>query len=79
MISWNIVDELLDKGRASNVKYILFGSDIFADINKPSINKALFILNSNNYISINNTRRVSTMFLSYEFARKKNKDYPIYF
>ena len=71
-----IINEILNKGRASNVKYVLFCSDIFDDIDKPSINKALFILNSNNYISLNNTRRVSTMFLSYEFA-KKNKDYPI--
>ena len=54
---------------------ILFGSEIFADIKHSSINKSLFILNSNNYTSIKNLRNVSTMFMSYRFAKNNNRDY----
>jgi len=57
------------------VENILFGSEIFADIKHPSINKALFILNSNNYTSIKNLRSVSTMFMSYRFAKSNNRNY----
>ena len=57
------------------VENILFGSEIFADIKHCSINKALFILNSNNYTSIKNLRNVSTMFMSYRFAKNKNRYY----
>jgi len=57
------------------VENILFGSKIFADIKHSSINKALFILNSNNYTSIKNLRSVSTMFISYRFAKNNNRNY----
>lgn len=57
------------------VENILFGSEVFADRKHLSINKALFLLNSNNYDSIDNMRKISTMFMSYRFAKKNNKDY----
>ena len=57
------------------VENILFGSEVFADRKHLSINKALFLLNSNNYDSIDNMRKISTMFMSYRFAKKNDKDY----
>lgn len=69
-----LIDSDLKEG-GYNVEKIIYGSEIFEDLNHPSINKALYILNSNNYISINNMRKVSTMFMSFRFAKQNKKDY----
>ena len=53
------------------VENILFGSEIFSDLKELSINQVLFILNSNNYSSIQNLRKVSSMYISYRYAKKK--------
>ena len=79
-----ILSKLSSQGKSSDndfeeggfiVENILFGSEVFADRKHLSINKALFLLNSNNYNSIDNMRKISTMFMSYRFAKKKDKDY----
>ena len=79
-----ILSKLSSQGKSSDndfeeggfiVENILFGSEVFADRKHLSINKALFLLNSNNYNSIDNMRKISTMFMSYRFAKKNDKDY----
>ena len=57
------------------VENILFGQNILDDFSDIKINQALFILNSNNYISINNIRKTSLLYNSYRFAKIKKKSY----
>ena len=57
------------------VENILFCSELFSDLDHPSINLALFILNSYNYSSISNLRNASYLYASYRFAVQDKKSY----
>lgn len=57
------------------VENILYGQNILDDFSDIKINQALFILNSNNYISIDNIRKASLLYNSYRFAKFKKKSY----
>ena len=79
-----IVQKLLNKND-KNISYIneggyiveniLYGSEIFSNLKELSINQVLFILNSNNYTSIQNMRTASSLYISYRFAKNKKRDY----
>ena len=56
-----------------NAEKMIFGLIFNTEI--MTINQVLFILNKNNYNSLDNSRRLSGLYLSYEKAKLDEKDY----
>lgn len=62
-----------EKEGVYNAEKMIFGLIINSE--KITINQVLFALNKNNYISIDNTRRFSSLYFSYEKSLLDKKDY----
>ena len=56
-----------------NAEKMIFG--LIINNEKITINQVLFVLNKNNYTSIDNTRRLSTLNFSYQKSYEDKKDY----